>query len=139
MGSTMRAEGEVAAQMQPPTSHLLADRLAGVVAHRRREPDEEPTGPGPDRPLTERVAQEVEPLVLVRAGTVLALAVHDARLVRMQLQTDLRHPTGDGLKHVSCLGLAWAVNHRVVRVALEADEGKLLRQPGVERVVEEQV
>ena len=44
--------------------------------------------PAADQPRTKRVAQERELLGLVRAGAVRVLAVHDARLVRIELQTD---------------------------------------------------
>jgi hypothetical protein len=77
--------------------------------------------------------------LLVGAVAVVVFAVHDAGLVRMNFQTDLRHPLSDGPQHLLCLGLGCAVKNRVIRVALETDEGKLPRQPCIERVVEEEV
>jgi hypothetical protein len=85
------------------------------------------------------VAQEVEPFVLVRARTIGIFAVHDARLVWMKFQTDLRHPFGNGRQHMLCLGLGRTVHYRIIRVALETGEGELLRQPRIERIVEEKV
>ena len=48
------------------------------------------------------------------------------RLVRMKFQTDLRHPFGDGLQHMLCLGLARTVNHRIIRIRSKLTSGNSL-------------
>ena len=94
------------------------------------------------QPRSKRVTQEVEPLVLMSERAVVVLAVHDARLVRMQLQTDLRHPFGECLQHVMCLGLGLAVNDRVIglcrgpdyaedRVGWQQNGGERLQKLGI--------
>jgi len=65
------------------------------------------------------------------------LAIHDARLVRMQLQTDLRQASSDRVPDPVGLGLAAAVHHRVIAVPLELDVRVLPGHPGIERVVHE--
>jgi len=40
------------------------------------------------------------------------LAVHDAGLVRMKLQTETRQPLANGLQYMPCSGLALAVDLR---------------------------
>src|SRR4029450_9305335 len=47
-------------------------------------------------------------------GGVRALAVPDALLVRLHLQTDLRQTISDRLPHVAGLALAGAVDHHVI-------------------------
>ena len=46
----------------------------------------------------------------------------------MKLQTDLRHPSGNGIQDLAGLGLGRAVRYYIVCVALEDDIGEL---PGV--------
>src|SRR5262249_16583370 len=105
----------------------------------RAEADEGLAASVPGTSRTKRVAKEVEALVLMRAGAVRVLAVHDARLVQIQLQTDLRQPLDDRVEHELRLRLAPAVQDRIIRVALERDGRKLPGQPPVERVVQEDV
>jgi hypothetical protein len=54
---------------------------------------------------------------------VVILAVDDARLVRMKLQTDLRQPPRDRVAHLTGLLLADAVHHRAVTIPLEPQIG----------------
>src|ERR1035441_2792352 len=89
------------------------------------------------QPRTKRIAQEVEPLVLSRASAVRVLAVHDAGLVRMKLQTDLRHPSGNGIQDLA--GLGRAVRYCIICVSLEGDGRELPSHPPVERVMQEQI
>ena len=77
--------------------------------------------------------------MLVRAGAVRVLAVHDARLVQIELQTDLRQPFDDRIAQHLRLRLCLAVQDHIVRVALERDRRILPDEPHVERVVQEDV
>jgi hypothetical protein len=67
------------------------------------------------------------------------LAVDDAPLVRVQLQTDCRQPRREAGSYLAGLLLAVAVNHRVIAVAFEGDRRKRPSQPYVKRVVQLQV
>ena len=131
------AKGRAAAQVQPPASDRVADRFRGLVRDRRAEADEHRAAFAEGCSGTKRVAQEVELLVLVRAGAVRVLAVHDARLVRIALQTDLRQPLGDRVEHDLRLRLAVAVQDHIVCVALERDARELPAKPQIERIVQE--
>ena len=125
--------------MQPPTSNLLADRLGGRVADRGGKAVEDLPGLAPYCPSTKRVSQEVEADVIMITPTIRILAVHDAGLVRMKLQTETRQPGADGVQDMLCLELAHAVDYRIICIALEADVGELPTQPLIERIVEEEV
>ena len=57
----------------------------------------------------------------------------------MQHQPDRFHPLPQSRQDTLCLGLADAVDHRVIHVALEPDGRELPGQPGIERVVQEQI
>ena len=57
----------------------------------------------------------------------------------METQPDLRHPASDRLDQHLGLAFGLAVHHRVIHVSFEADAGKLLRHPRVERIVHEQI
>jgi hypothetical protein len=62
-------------------------------------------------------------IVLMRAVAVRVLAVHDARLVQIELQTDLRQPLDDRVEHHARLRLCLAAQDHIVRVALEQAAG----------------
>ena len=75
----------------------------------------------------------------MRALPVPVLAVHDPCLAGMQ-----RNPTCSILPPIasataSGLGVAGAVHHRIIDVALEGDARELPGHPHIERVVQEQV
>lgn len=57
----------------------------------------------------------------------------------MQLQPHLTHPFPESRQHLSGLGLADAVHHRVIHIPLKPDAGKLPNHPGIKRVVQKQV
>jgi hypothetical protein len=132
-------EGLVTAAGQVPRADLGAHRLDRVRADRGQERHEMLAVPVLGQPRPELIAQERELDVLVGARAVRVLAVHDARLVRMQLQTDLRQTISDRIPHVAGLALAAAVDHHVIAVALEPHGRILPGHPGVERVMHEQV
>jgi hypothetical protein len=92
-------------------------------------------GPALGQPRPELIPEERERRDLMIATPVGVLAVDDARLVRMQLQTDLRQASSDRVPHPQGLGPAAAVHHRVIAVALEPEVRVLPGHPGVERVV----
>jgi len=75
----------------------------------------------------------------VRAAPVVVLAEHNLGLVRVKPEADLLHPRLKRRPHLQGLPLGHAVHHRVVRIALEFHCRELLLQPGVERVMHEQV
>jgi hypothetical protein len=66
--------------------------------------------------------------------TNLILAVHDAGLVWMELQSTTRKSLGDGHQHPRGLALVHAVDHGVICITLEADIGELPRHPTVKRM-----
>src|SRR6266511_557225 len=82
---------------------------------------------------------EIYTLSLHDALPIRVLAVHDAGLVRMQLQTDFRHPQGDGVQDLAGLGLGRAVRYCIIGVPLEGDVRELPGDPSVERIMQEQI
>src|SRR2546422_3575094 len=125
--------------VQPPASDAVADCFGGRVADGGGKAIEDLPGLAPHRPTSKRVAQEVEADVIVITSATRVLAVHDAGLARMELQAETRQPLTNGAQHPLCFDFAPAVNHRIIRVALETDRRELPGQPDVERVVEEEV
>jgi hypothetical protein len=71
------------------------------------------------QPRTKRVPEKVEPLVLVSAPAVGILAVDDACLVPIELETDRRHPLGNSSPNLFGPGLRRAVRHCIICIALE--------------------
>ena len=132
-------EGLVGPQVQPPAADLPPHPGAGLVADRRCEADEASAGPAADQPWAERVAEEVEPLVLMGAPPVIILAVHDGGLGLVQLQAARRQPDRDGVPDLPGLLLAGAVHDDIVAVAFEPDVREGPGHPGIERVVQEDV
>ena len=57
----------------------------------------------------------------------------------MKLQPDLDKPTRDRLPHEAGLAFADAMDHRIVREALELDGGMLLGHPRIEAIMQKQV
>ena len=72
-------------------------------------------------------------------GPVRVLAEHDPGLLGVKLQTQGLEPLGDPGPQLAGLVLAVAVDHDVIRVALERAGRVLPVHPAVERVVHEQV
>src|ERR1035437_3701518 len=118
-----------APQVKPPALDAATHLLRGVARDRRAEADEQLAAPVPSPPRTKRVAQKRELLVLVRALAVRVLAIHDARLVQIQLQTDRRQPLDDRVEHPLRLLLAVAVQDRESR--RRESHPPALAEPGV--------
>jgi len=124
---------------QSPRADRLVDALCLVRAHRRVEAVEEPAVVALDSSRSKLVPQELIADVLMGTLPPVVLAVHDARLVRIHLQPALLQPAADSFPHVLCLPPAYAVDHHVVAIPLEANVRELLGHPAVERIVHEQV
>src|SRR2546421_8368558 len=84
---------------------------------------------------TKRVPAERERHLVIVSATSAVLAVHDPRLVGMQLQPDLGEPTTDRLPHLAGLTLSHAMDHRIIREAFESDPRELPDHPHVEAVM----
>ncbi|MDX6328573.1 MAG: hypothetical protein QOI83_956, partial [Streptomycetaceae bacterium] len=132
-------EGEIRSAVKPPTAHFAADLLLGVLADRRQERREVSAVPVLRLTRAKRESQEGERRVFVRAASVSISAIHDFGLVGVQSQPDLFHPVLERGQHLLGLPLGDAVHDRVIRVPFELDGRELPRQPGIERVVHEQV
>jgi hypothetical protein len=77
--------------------------------------------------------------VLGCPGPVRVLAEHDPGLLGVKVQTQCLEPLGDRSAKLAGLVLAVAVDHDVIRVALERAARVLPGHPAVERPVHEQV
>src|SRR5206468_5352759 len=71
----------------PISPQLSTHPLDGFVTHCRQEVDKEFANLTFRKARTKRIPQEVEPLVGIGSSAIRVLAVHDARLVWMQLQS----------------------------------------------------
>jgi hypothetical protein len=132
-------EGRAAPPVQTPPLDRVPDRRAGVIPDRWKEVDEYHATPVPCLPGPKRVPKEREPNVLMRTAPVGVLAVHDARLVQIQFQTDLRQPLDDRAEHDLRLLSASTVQDLIIRVTLERDVREFPDHPHIERVVEEEI
>src|SRR3954451_15753277 len=123
---------------QPPVADRRPDRLTRLVTHPREEDHKELPSVvlGPPRP--KRVAQEVEPDVLVLALPVTILAVDDLGLLRMKFQTALRQALPDRLQQLLRLSLALGVDDHIIRIALELDTRAVPPHPVIERVMQKE-
>jgi hypothetical protein len=90
-------------------------------------------GPALGQPRPELIPQERERRDLMIVTPVGILSADDARLVRMQLQTDLRQASGDRVPDLVGLGFATATHHRVIAIPLEPDARELSGHPGARR------
>jgi len=109
----------VTALVDPPAPQLSTHRFDSVVTHRRQEIDKELASLAFREARTKRVPQEIKSLVGIGSSAICVLAVHDARLVWMQLQATLRQPSGDSVSNKLSLRLTDAVNNHIVAVPLE--------------------
>src|SRR5713226_10544925 len=90
--------------------------------------------------ISHAAAQSVKVSYLHRGLSLLRTwRTDDPGLARMQQQPDRVHPLPQSRQDTLRLGLADAVDHRVIHVALEPDGRELPGQPGIERVVQEQI
>jgi hypothetical protein len=85
------------------------------------------------------VAEEVELRVLEVSPAVRVLAVHDLRLIGVQLEPQGPEPLGKCGPQLERLRLGVAVDNNIVRIALEGCIGVLPVHPAIERVVHEEV
>src|SRR3954453_3584300 len=82
------------ATVEVPGPDLLTLRLLRLTAHRWKEAHEE-AFPSTSQATPEGIAEEIEAGVLPVPSAVRVFAVHDLRLVRVQLQTQGSEPLGD--------------------------------------------
>src|SRR5687768_1156063 len=111
--------GLVAAQMEMPTSHLLAHLLRCLAAHRWSKIDEAPAPPILRPSRTKRIPQKIELLVGIVSSSILVLAVDDFRLLRMYFKAALLEAARNALQDLPCLLLRSAVRHHIICVSLE--------------------
>ena len=121
--------------MYPPGSHLAAHLLHGVLADSGLKAVEHSTGLPPRATRTERIPQERERRLPVRARTPIVLAEYDLGLLGMQAQPQSGQPFGDASPQVAGLLLADAVHDDIVAESLERDLRKFPFHPHVESVV----
>src|SRR5664280_1861091 len=81
----------------------------------------------------EGIAEEVEAGVLRLPSAFRVLAVHDLRLVGVQLESNGPESLGEVGQQMSGLTLGCAVDNRVIRVAFERTARILPDQPHIER------
>ena len=86
-----------------------------------------------------RVAQKIKADSRVLLRTTPVLAVHDTRLVGVNLQSALLKPFGDPFHDVFRLVTAAAMQQAVVGVTTERNMWHLASDPGIECVVQKQV
>ena len=67
---------------------------------------------------------------------VAVLAIHDPRLVGTKFQPDFDQPACKRLPHLSGLTLTDAMDHTIVRIALERDGRELPDHPQIKRVMQ---
>ena len=103
-----------------------------------QEVHEEPPS-ATDQVTPEGVAEEIEAGALVTSSALRVFAVHDLRLLRVQLETHHPKPRGDGGPQRVGPFLSVAMGDDVIRVTLERAVRELPVHPTVERVVHEQV
>ena len=129
----------VAAQLQPPASDLLANRLGGLVADRRTEVDEVFAPAVLRSAWAKGVAQKIEAGAGVLQTPIVVFAVDDLGLLRMELQSALgKTPLQRGLEGLGLVPCP-AVAQRIVRIPLKRDLRVGTLHPRVEGVVQEQV
>src|SRR6266568_4311655 len=87
----------------------------------------------------ERIPQEIESLVGIGSSAIRIFAVHDTRLVWMQLQTTVRQPSCNGASNKQSVLFSCAVNHRIIAISFELKVRKFFLHPHVERVMQEEI
>lgn len=86
-----------------------------------------------------RVAQKIKADSRVLLRTTPVLAVHDTRLVGVDLQSALQKPFGDPFQDVFRLATAATMQQSIVGVTAEGNSWHLASDPGIECVVQKQV
>ena len=129
----------VALQLQPPTTHLLAQRFRGGRGDGRCEVGEESAIPIVTTSGAERITQKVELDVLVLLLPMNILAVDDMRLIGMKLQTAFFQPLRQCCFYILGLLETAAVDQCVIGVPTEGQSRVLSRHPAIEGVVQVQI
>ncbi len=122
------------ATVEVPSPDLHAFRLLRIVAHSRKEAYEEAL-PATATATPEGIAQEVEAGVLVTSSASRIFAIHDLRLVGVQLETQGPEPLGDSSPQCSGLPLRVAMGDHIICVALERTARELPVHPTIERIM----
>ena len=93
-----------------------------------------------DRPIDHKLIPQKIELNRVRLpGPIVILAINNARLGSMKLQTALPESIPDGFQHRTSLLLTPAVDDGIVRITLELDVRKSPLHPDIERVMQEEI
>ena len=128
------------APVNPPRCDSAAHRRQLLRRDRRKEGREDlPRALVVRPPRPEHVATERERDLLVVPAAIAVLAVHDPRLVGVEAQPDISQSTRDRIPHNTGLTFTDAMDHRIVRKALELDGRELPAYPGIEPIMQEQV
>ena len=125
--------------MDPPLADLLAHLLHRLGADRGLKAREHLPVSSAGAPGPERVPQERERGVLIRAAPPVVLAVHDLGLGRVQPQPDLLHPAGERRQHHAGFPFRRAVHDCVIRITLELHDREFPCQVQIKRIMHEQV
>ncbi len=128
----------VTAPVEVPGPDLLADRLGRFGAHGRVEAYEQASF-AEHRATPEGVAEEVEADMLRVPSACRAFAVHDLRLVGMQLEAEGPEPAGDNSPKVSGLFLGVTVGDNIISVAFERAARVFPVHPTIESIMHEEV
>src|SRR5258708_11744966 len=128
----------VTATAEVPGPDLLADRLGRLGAHGRVEAHEQAL-PAEYRAPPEGVAEEIEADMLRVSPAFRVFAVHDLRLVGVQLEAEGPEPSGDRSPETSGLRLGVAVDDNVIGVPFERAARVFPVHPAVERVMHEKI
>jgi len=103
-------------QLQPPLSNGLSHGLAGFVADSRSEINEKLAITILGASWSKSVSQKIKFHLRVIASTIIVLAVHNARFVRMKLQSTFPKTPVQLLQQFLSLSLCPAVRHSIVCV-----------------------
>jgi hypothetical protein len=88
---------------------------------------------------TERVTQEVERLMLMRAASVIVFAVHDFGFLRMEFQTAFRKTLPKCLEQCFSLNETANMHDGIVGIPRELDRRMIPPKPVVEGIVHKQI
>src|SRR5208283_2041364 len=121
---------------QFPATHRETYRFDGRTADCGHESDKHLSVTVLDSPGSKVKAQEIELLHRIAAFSVIVLAVHDLRLLRVQFQFARRQPRFERIPQRERLLLAATVANGIFGVALKGSVGVLLRHPPIKRPME---
>jgi len=129
----------IAAQMQLPAPHFLANRFRRFVADRRTEVDKELPPPILRPPRAKRVAQKIETGNGIVLTPIVILAVDNLGLLRMELQSTIREALLQRIFQMFGLLPCAAVTNTIIGVPLEGNARIVPLHPRIEGIVQEQV